>query len=280
MRSTDPKGPKPPQRPVPVPGKGHVRTTGVGNTGVGGSRKSPVDAERRAKPAPSNTTSGTSSKSEDLMGLDLPPHMEPKALAKGILLTAVVVVAVFALLPSASRAPLSANTLSGSVSSTAPSASGSTGTAVRSGSGSQSGTTTGTTVVHHTSTTTTPPTTASPGTATGSTIPNNQIQILVANATQVGGEAGTISSLLSSKGYATIAPVVALTVLPNTFVYPVGNNTPQAQQVIASLGLPATALQVSPPIPVTSTGSATVVVAVGSDLASRYPVSATPTTAG
>jgi hypothetical protein len=116
--------------------------------------------------------------------------------------------------------------------------------------------------------------TTSPTTTTTVAVPTvapSTIKVLVANGTNTSGVASAVSSLLSGKGYSTLTPVNALTVVSASQVYAIGPAAAgAARQVAAALGLPQTSVEpASQPVPVASPGAATVVVIVGPDLASR-----------
>ena len=101
-------------------------------------------------------------------------------------------------------------------------------------------------------------------------IPVSSIKVLVANGTNTSGAAGTVSSLLSGKGFGTLSPVDALTTVSQSQVYAIGGDTAAAEEVASALGLGASSIEpTSTPVPVSSTGGATVVVVVGPDLASH-----------
>jgi hypothetical protein len=91
-----------------------------------------------------------------------------------------------------------------------------------------------------------------------------------AGSTNSNGAATTVSSFLSGKGFGTLTPVNALTVVHASQVYAVAGQLAAAREVVAALGLSEAAIQPSStPIPVSSVGPAMVVVIVGPDLLSR-----------
>jgi hypothetical protein len=164
--------------------------------------------------------------------------LERSGAARGVLLVAGAVIVGALLLPSASRPPLRASAV-----------------AARSGA-------------------TVPPTTlpsgGAPSTTSPPAVPASSVKVLVANGTNRNGAAGAVTSLLASKGFATLSPVDALTTVPSTQVYAIGGDTAAAIEVASALGLGASAVQpASTPVPVSSSAGATVVVVVGPDLASR-----------
>lgn len=118
------------------------------------------------------------------------------------------------------------------------------------------------------------PNTTNPTPTTTAPLPNiapSTIRVLVANATNTNGAASSVSSLLSGKGFSTLTPVNALTVVSTSQVYAIGGaNAAAAREVAAALGLPASSIEpASQPVPVASVGAAMVVVVVGPDLTSR-----------
>lgn len=167
---------------------------------------------------------------------------------RGLALVIVAVVIGVLLLPSATRAPLSASAVSA----------GSSSTTLPPGRRPSSG--------HGTSTTTT------------TTVPPASIHVLVANATEVNGVAGAVTTFLSSKGFATLTATNALLKVTASEVFTVGGATADVGPVVAALGLPASAVEpAASAAPVASTAGANVVVIVGPDLATRYAPGATTT---
>lgn len=185
-------------------------------------------------------------------GLDFFGPLERSGALRGWVLVAVIVVIGALVLPSATRPGLgTAAPASASAATTLPSSGGPSATAP---------------VVAPNATN---PTTTS--TAPLPTIAPSTIRVLVANATNTNGAASTVSSLLSGKGFSTLAPVNALTVVSASQVYAVGGaNAAAAREVAAALGLPASSIEpATQPVPVASVGAAMVVVVVGPDLVSR-----------
>ena len=170
--------------------------------------------------------------------------LERSGVVRGWLLVVVAAVVGALLLPSATRASL---------------------TGTRAGGGQPAPTTTLPSPAI--GSTTLPP--ASSTTQT-TTVPVSSIKVLVANGTNTNGAASTVSSLLSGKGFGTLTPVNALTVVHTSQVYAVAGQLAAAREVVAALGLTDAAIQPSStPIPVSGVGPATVVVIVGPDLLSR-----------
>jgi hypothetical protein len=116
--------------------------------------------------------------------------------------------------------------------------------------------------------------TTNPTSATTGPLPDiapSTIKVLVANATNTNGAASSVASRLAGKGFSTLTPVNALTVVTASQVYAIGGaNAAAAREVAAALGLPASSVEpASQPVPVASAGAAMVVVVVGPDLTSR-----------
>jgi len=124
-------------------------------------------------------------------------------------------------------------------------------------------------------TTTTP---ASHVTTTTGAHPPSTVPVLVANASAVTGAAATVTNQLQVGGWAMKPPVNASARVPASHVYYVAGQEQAATQIAKSLHLPASAVvPYTTAAPITSIGTAEVVVVVGPDLAS--PTSATTTTA-
>jgi hypothetical protein len=125
------------------------------------------------------------------------------------------------------------------------------------------------------------PTTSSPTTApsrsqstTTTTLPASSaasaIHVLVANGTNTNGAATAVSSFLSGKGFSTLTPVDALTVVRASQIYAIARAASDAQAVARALGLGASSIEpAGVPVPVSSTAGSNVVVVVGPDLQSR-----------
>jgi hypothetical protein len=177
--------------------------------------------------------------------------LERSGALRGWLLVAVVVVIGALVLPSATRPGLG-TTSAAATTATLPASAPVSGSAP---------------APSPASSTTTPPTTTSPA----PTVAPSTIKVLVANGTNTNGAATTVSSLLSGKGFSTLMPVNALTVVRATQVYAIGPAAAAAATEVAqALGLAPSSVQpASQPVPVASTVGATVVVVVGPDLTSR-----------
>jgi hypothetical protein len=104
------------------------------------------------------------------------------------------------------------------------------------------------------------------------------VPVLVANASGVSGAAATVTNQLQVGGWALQPPVNASAQVPASHVYYVAGQEQAATQIAKSLHLPASAVvPYTTAAPITSIGTAEVVVVVGPDLA--RPTSATTTTA-
>jgi LytR cell envelope-related transcriptional attenuator len=125
--------------------------------------------------------------------------------------------------------------------------------------------------------TTTPP--AHSSTTTTTTTPPSQVPVLVANASGVTGAAAAISSQLAPGGWDLLAPVNASTDVPASHVYYLTGQQASATTIATSLGIPAASvLPYSAAVPVSTIGTAQVVVVAGPDLTAK--TSTTTTTAG
>lgn len=172
--------------------------------------------------------------------------LERSGVARGVVLVLAAIIVGAILLPSATRAPLSGAATAATTTPSSPS-----GSSGPSGSTAPSASTT---------TTTTAPVNQAPST----------IKVLVANGTNTNGAAAAVSSFLNGKGFGTLSPIDALTTVGASQVYAIGGATGAAREVATALGLSASSVQaVGMPVPVSSVGSATVVVIVGPDLTSR-----------
>jgi LytR cell envelope-related transcriptional attenuator len=113
-------------------------------------------------------------------------------------------------------------------------------------------------------------TTTHPRTTTTTTAPRppSNVPVLVANASGVTGAAATISSRLQAAGWTTQAPIDASTNQRTSHVYYVAGQRAAADGVAATLRLPASeVLPYTTAAPVSTIGTAEVLVAVGPDLA-------------
>jgi hypothetical protein len=109
---------------------------------------------------------------------------------------------------------------------------------------------------------------APPASTTTTTKPPSTVPVLVANASGVTGAAGAISSQLQVGGWSMLPAVNASARLPSSQVYYVAGHQQQANQIAQALHLPASAVQpYTTAAPISSIGTAEVVVVVGPDLA-------------
>ena len=140
--------------------------------------------------------------------------------------------------------------------------------ATTSASSSAPGTTTSTTQPAHPSTTTT-------------TVALSRAPVLVANASAVSGAAAAVTSRLQVAGWNMLPPVNASTRVPTSHVYYLAGQQQVADAVATSLHLPTTVVvPYTTAAPITSIGTAEVVVVVGPDLATASTATTTtPTTA-
>ncbi|HXW39469.1 MAG TPA: LytR C-terminal domain-containing protein [Acidimicrobiales bacterium] len=119
---------------------------------------------------------------------------------------------------------------------------------------------------HHTSTTTT-------------TRPPVNVPVLVANGAGVNGAAAAFSARLQAAGWTTLTPTNATIDVPTSHVYYVAGQEPAAAAVAVQLGLPPTSVApYTTAAPVSSIGTADVIVVLGPDLATPATVSTAPTT--
>jgi hypothetical protein len=132
-------------------------------------------------------------------------------------------------------------------------------------------TTAGTAAGPTVTTTTRPPV---PTTTTTTTPPH--VPVLAANASRIPGAAGAVTTQLQTAGWDMLPPVNAAAQVTVTNVYYVAGQKAAAQSVAKALVLPATSVApYTTSAPVSSIGTAEVVVVIGPDLANR---TSTPTT--
>ncbi len=133
--------------------------------------------------------------------------------------------------------------------------------------------TTATTAAHSASTTPVHPAGSS------TTIPPSHVSVLVANASGVTGAAAAVSTLLQPSGWNMESPVNASARVPTSSVYYLAGHQQSALAIASTLHLPATAVvPYTTAAPISSIGTAEVLVVVGPDLATRA-ASTTTTTA-
>jgi hypothetical protein len=119
-----------------------------------------------------------------------------------------------------------------------------------------------------TTSTTLPPTTLA-------TVPPRspqEVKVLPTNGTAVKGVAGKARDSLQAAGYNVLAPTDATKATSSNVFFTSAEYEREAQAVASALGLPATvvtAYPTAPPLPVTDTKSANVVLVVGPELAQQ-----------
>ncbi len=129
--------------------------------------------------------------------------------------------------------------------------------------------------------TTTTTTTTHPRTTTTTTVPKppSNVPVLVANASGVTGAAAAISARLQAIGWTMQTPIDASISQTTSHVYYVAGQKAAADEVASDLHLPSSeVLPYTTAAPVSTIGTAEVLVAVGPDLASTVSPSATTTT--
>jgi hypothetical protein len=128
------------------------------------------------------------------------------------------------------------------------------------------------------STTTTAPTHP---TTTTTTVPPSHVPVLVANASGITGAAGAVTTQLQAGGWDLLPPVNASAQVTKSNVYYVAGQQKAAESIATSLQLPASdVVPYTTSAPVSSIGTAEVLVVVGPDLADRSAATATTTTVG
>ena len=136
-----------------------------------------------------------------------------------------------------------------------------------SGIGASSPTVTTTTVPGHPTTTTT-------------TVPPSHVPVLVANASGITGAATAVTTQLQTAGWDLQPPVNASAQVTKSSVYYVAGQQKSAEAVATSLQLPASAVvPYTTSAPVSSIGTAEVLVVVGPDVADKSAATATSSTA-
>jgi hypothetical protein len=117
-------------------------------------------------------------------------------------------------------------------------------------------------------------------TTTTTTLAPAKIHVLVANATSVNGVAGSVTTFLGGKGFATLTAVNALVKLTASQIYfTAAGSVAAANEVASVLQLAPTTVQaVSAKPPVSNAAGASVIVIAGSDLVTRFAAASTTTT--
>ncbi|MGO8872625.1 MAG: LytR C-terminal domain-containing protein [Acidimicrobiales bacterium] len=132
-----------------------------------------------------------------------------------------------------------------------------------------------TTTTRATTTTTRP----SHQTTTTTTTPPGKVQVLVANASGVTGAAAKVSSELQPAGWDLLPPTDATADVTSSHVYYVAGQQPAAESIAGTLHLtPSAVLPYTTAAPITSIGTADVLVVVGPDIA--HASATTTTTVG
>jgi hypothetical protein len=144
-----------------------------------------------------------------------------------------------------------------------------------SSSGSPSGTPSTTTSVAtgaNSSTTSTKPSQAS-------TVPPSRVPVVVANASGVSGAAADVTAELKPGGWNLLAPTDATASETSSHVYYLAGFEPEAKTIATTLQLPASAVvPYTTAAPISSIGTAQVLVVVGPDLANKFASTATTAT--
>lgn len=131
-----------------------------------------------------------------------------------------------------------------------------------------------------TATTTAPSASTTPAHGTGSstTVPPAHVSVLVANASGVSGAAAAVAVQLQPSGWNMESPVNASAHVPMSSVYYLAGQQQSALAIASTLHLPATTVvPYTTAAPISSIGTAEVLVVVGPDLATRATSSTTTT---
>jgi hypothetical protein len=129
-------------------------------------------------------------------------------------------------------------------------------------------------------TTTTNPHTPTTTTTTAPKVTPSNVPVLVANASGVTGAAAAFTSKLQVAGWNVQAPINATANVSTSAVYYVAGQKEAAEEIAESLHLPASAvLPYTTAAPVTSMGTAEVLVVVAPDLATSLSTTTTTTAA-
>ncbi len=116
---------------------------------------------------------------------------------------------------------------------------------------------------------------------TTTTVPPSHVPVLVANASGVTGAAAAVNNELQPGGWDLLPPTDATAQAPSSDVYYLAGYQPEAKSIAATLKLaPGDVLPYTTAAPISSIGTAQVLVVVGPDLASRVVPATTTTTAG
>jgi hypothetical protein len=116
-------------------------------------------------------------------------------------------------------------------------------------------------------------------TTTVASRPPANVPVLVANGAGVTGAAAAFTARLQAAGWTTLTPTNATIMVTSTRVYYVAGQESSAAAVASDLHLPPTAVApYTTAAPVSSIGTADVLVVLGPDLATASSVSTAPTT--
>ncbi len=144
---------------------------------------------------------------------------------------------------------------------------------------SAKGTTTGSTSTTPSSTTAMTSSQGAHPTTTGAHPPGT-VPVLVANASGASGEAASVTNQLQVGGWAMQPPVNASARVPTSHVYYVAGQQQAASSIASALHLPASAVvPYTTAAPISSIGTAEVVVVVGADYVSGASTTTTTTAA-
>jgi hypothetical protein len=142
--------------------------------------------------------------------------------------------------------------------------------------GAASATSSSTTSTAATSSTTSPAHSGSPTT----TVAPSKVSVLVANASGVTGAAAAVTNELRPGGWNLESPVNASAHVSTSTVYYLAGQQQSAESIAAALHLSSSAVgPYTTAAPISSIGTAEVLVVVGPDLASRSSAAPTTTTA-
>jgi hypothetical protein len=130
------------------------------------------------------------------------------------------------------------------------------------------------------STTSTSTTTPTHSGNSATTVPPSKVSVLVANASAVTGAAAAVAAELQPAGWNLEAPVNASAKVVNSSIYYLAGQQQSALAIALALRVPNTAVgPYTTAAPISSIGSAEVLVVVGPDLATRSTSSTTTTAA-
>jgi hypothetical protein len=110
------------------------------------------------------------------------------------------------------------------------------------------------------------PTTAS---TTTTTEPHSSVTVVVANGTNVNGEAAHYSTVITAGGWKMETPTDATTMVSTSSVYYAAGQQEAAATIATTIGVkPASVLPLTTAVPVSGISGIDVVVVIGADLAS------------